>query len=289
MRQKYKLNRTIHDWRMFAENSEVMNLEKLCEETCDVVRTVGNFIRGERKTFSISKVEYKGLNDMVSYVDKTAEQKLVHALGSLLPSSGFITEEKTTSIHGDEYNWIIDPLDGTTNFVHGVPCFCISVALMHHQKLVIGVVYEINLDECFYAFEHGGAFLNGNKIHVSEVKDLKGSLLATGFPYSDYHRMKPYMEVFNHFIYNTHGLRRLGSAAADLVYVACGRFEGFYEYGLNAWDVAAGALIVLEAGGKVSDFSGADHYVFGKEIIATNKLVFDEFLSVLHEKFKASH
>jgi len=266
-----------------------MQLEKLCTDVCEAVRTTGNFIREERKTFSASKVEYKGLNDLVSYVDKTAEQQLVDALSRLLPSSGFITEENTNNTRSESYNWVIDPLDGTTNFVHGVPCFCISVALMLREKLVLGVIYEINLDECFYAFENGGAFLNGKKISTSATGELKRSLIATGFPYSDYHRMKAYMEVFDHLMYNTHGLRRLGSAAVDLAYVACGRFEGFYEYGLNAWDVAAGALIVREAGGIVTDFSGGDNYVFGKEIIAVNKNIYDEFLNVVNEKFKASH
>jgi len=262
-----------------------MDLEKLCADVCTAVRATGGFIREERKTFSQSKVEYKGLNDLVSYVDKNAEQKIVKELSRLLPSSGFITEENTNNTRGEEFNWIIDPLDGTTNFVHGVPCYCISVALMKNDRLVIGVVYEVNLDECFYAFENGGAWLNGKRISVTEIASLEKSLLATGFPYSDYHRMKPYMEVFDYLMYNTHGLRRLGSAAADLAYVACGRFEGFYEYGLNAWDVAGGALIVKEAGGTVTDFSGEENYLFGKEIIATNKNIFNEFIEVVKSKF----
>jgi myo-inositol-1(or 4)-monophosphatase len=151
---------------------------------------------------------------------------------------------------------------------------------------VLGVIYEINLDECFYAFENGGAFLNGKKISVSSVAKLSDSLLATGFPYSNYERMTPFMEVFDYCLRNTHGLRRLGSAAADLAYVACGRFEGFYEYGLNAWDVAAGVIIVKEARGKVSDFSGGKNSVFGKEIIACNSNVFEEFLVVVKQKFR---
>jgi len=265
-----------------------MDLEKLCAGVSEAVKATGNFIRGERKTFNMSNVEYKGLNDLVSYVDKTAEQQLVNAFSELLPSSGFITEENTINTRGAEYNWIIDPLDGTTNFVHGVPCYCISVALLQKDKLVLGVVYEVNLDECFYAFENGGAWLNGNRIRVSETEVLQQSLLATGFPYSDYKRMKPYMEVFDHLMYNTHGLRRLGSAAADLVYVACGRFEGFYEYGLNAWDVAGGALIVKEAGGVISDFSGGEDFIFGKEIIATNRKIYNEFLEVVKSKFTSS-
>ena len=135
--------------------------------------------------------------------------------------------------------------------------------------------------------QNGGAWLNGKRINVSDKTELKDSLLATGFPYSNYSRMKPYMEVFDYCMKNTHGLRRLGSAAADIAYVACGRFEGFYEYGLNAWDVAAGALIVQEAGGKVCDFNGEDNFLFGKEIITTNASIYNEFLEVVKEKFSA--
>ncbi len=262
-----------------------MELQPLCEQVCGLAKDVGEFIRTERKTFSSASIEYKGNNDMVSYVDKTAEQKLVDGLSKLLPESGFITEENTSNAKGKIYQWIIDPLDGTTNFIHGVPCFCISIALMKEETLVIGVIYEINLDECFYAFENGGAFLNGKRISVSSVSKIKDSLLATGFPYSNYSRMKEYMDVFTHFMHNTHGLRRLGSAAVDLAYVACGRFEGFYEYGLNSWDVAAGAFLVKEAGGKVSDFNGGRNFVFGRELVASNEKVFSEFLSVIQEKF----
>ena len=262
-----------------------MQLQSLCNNVCELAKEVGEFIRTERKTFSSSSIEHKGTNDLVSYVDKTAEQKLVEGLSKLLPESGFITEENTSDKKGKTYQWIIDPLDGTTNFIHGVPCYCISIALIKDDTLVIGVIYEINLDECFYAFENGGAFMNGNKISVSSVSKLKDSLLATGFPYSNYSRMKEYMEVFNHFMHNTHGLRRLGSAAVDLAYVACGRFEGFYEYGLNSWDVAAGAIIVKEAGGKVSDFSGGSNFVFGREIAASNEKVYKEFLDIIQQKF----
>jgi myo-inositol-1(or 4)-monophosphatase len=266
-----------------------MNVESICVSVCNVAREAGNFIREERKTFQSSAIEYKGLNDMVSYVDKQAEKMIVASLQQLLPESGFITEEKTTNIKGPVYNWVIDPLDGTTNFVHGIPCFCVSIALMKNESIVIGIVYEINFDECFYAYENGGAFLNGNKISVSSVAELKQSLMATGFPYSNYSRMKAYMNVFNHLMHHTHGLRRLGSAAADLVYVACGRFEGFYEYGLNSWDVAAGALIVKEAGGLVTDFSGGTDFVFGKEMIASNKVIHHELLTVIADFFSAEH
>lgn len=263
-----------------------MNLEKLCSDVCNIAREAANFIRAERKLFFQSSVEYKGPNDLVTYIDKRTEELLVADLSKLLPASGFITEEDSSRSKADEYNWIIDPIDGTTNFVHGVPCYCISIALIKKEKIVLGVVYEINHDECFYAYEGSGAYLNGKHIAVSETPKLNQSLLATGFPYSNYSRMKQYMEVFDYCMRNTHGLRRMGSAAVDLAYVACGRFEGFYEYGLNAWDVAAGAFIVEEAGGKVSDFSGGKDFIFGREIIATNKNIFDEFLKVVREKFE---
>ena len=262
-----------------------MHLEKITHSSIEVVKQAGEFIRNERKNFNQSAVEYKGFNDLVSYVDKTSEKILVEGLKEIIPESEFITEESTVAQKVAEYRWIIDPLDGTTNFVHGAPCFCVSVALMQNEELIIGIVYEVNLDECFYCWKDGGAYLNGNKISVSKIDSLRKSLLATGFPYSNYSRMKEYMQVFEYFMHNTHGLRRLGSAAADLAYVACGRFEGFYEYGLKAWDVAAGALLVKEAGGKVSDFKGGDDFLFGEEIITTNNLIFAEFLTVVKKEF----
>ena len=258
---------------------------EICREIIKLTAEVRLFIIGERKTFSSSSIERKGHNDLVSYVDKTAEKLLVARLKEICPEAGFITEENTSDKKGDEYCWIIDPLDGTTNFIHGMPCFCISVALVKGKLPVIGVVHELNFDECFYGWEKGGAFMNENKIHVSEVKRLSDSLMATGFPYHNYERMKPYMEIFDYCMHHTHGLRRLGSAAADLAYVACGRFDGFYEYGLNSWDVAGGALIVKEAGGKVTDFEGNDNYIFGSEMVATNSNIAEEFLTIVRQKF----
>lgn len=263
-----------------------MNLETICREAIPCVKEAGAFIREQRKTFSQNVVEYKGFNDLVSYVDKKAEQLLVERLKVIFPEAGFITEENTASASGEEYQWIIDPLDGTTNFVHGLPPFCVSVGLAQNNKVVAGIIYEINLDECFYAWKDGGAWLNGEPIKVSPAKELKKSLLATGFPYTNFTRLKEYMEVFDYCMKNTHGIRRLGSAAVDMAYVACGRFEGFYEYGLNAWDIAAGCIIIEEAGGKIGDFSGGDNFLFGKEIISTNSGIYKEFLGVVKECFR---
>lgn len=262
-----------------------MNLKKKCQEVCAISLEVGAFIRRERLVFSSEHIEHKGLNDLVSYVDKMAEQQLVEALSQLLPESGFITEEETITKKGERYNWIIDPLDGTTNFIHGIPTFAISIALMDEDQLVIGVVYEINRDECFYAWKDGGAYLNDTKISVTTNSNFGQCLMATGFPYSKFERLNNYMGIVKELMKRTHGLRRIGSAAVDLAYVACGRFDGFFEYNLNSWDVAAGALIVQEAGGIVSDFRGENEYVFGKEIVASNKMIAAELRGIIEERF----
>lgn len=265
-----------------------MNLvnSELCESVKQSVAKAVVFIRGERLSFNQNAVEYKGLNDLVSYVDKTAEQILVDELSDLIPDAGFITEENTVNIYDKDYCWIIDPLDGTTNFIHGLNCYCVSVGLMYKNELVLGVVHEVSTDECFYAWKNGGAFCNGKKISVSTISTLSQSLVATGFPYTNYSRMESYMRVFDYCMRNTHGLRRLGSAAVDLVYVAAGRMDSFFEYGLNPWDIAAGCLILKEAGGEVSDFSGGENYLFGKEILATNKSTHAEFLKVISKEFQ---
>ncbi len=255
-----------------------MNLENICQQVIDLTKSVGEFILSEKNNITHLNVEEKGLHDFVTYVDKTSEQELVDGLTKILPEAGFIAEEGTSVKKGDIYNWIIDPLDGTTNFIHGLTPFAISIALMENDKIILGVVHELGLNECFYAWENSPSFLNGEIIKVSEMETIENSLIATGFPYYDYKRIKPFLESLEYFMENSHGVRRLGSAATDLVYVACGRFEAFYEYSLSPWDVAAGAFIVQQAGGKVSDFKGENNYIFGKEIIATNNFVFDNFL-----------
>lgn len=245
-------------------------MQQLLQDVIVLVKDTGEFIRQEFSKFDESKIEYKGKNDLVSYVDKAAEKMLVKGLEQVLPGSGFVAEEGTSTKRSDIYNWIIDPLDGTTNFTHGIPVFAVSVALMKRGELTLGVVYEVNRDECFHATKGGGAFLNHMPIRVSEIKTLDRALLATGFPYYDFEQMNHYLDIINDLMHETHGLRRMGSAAVDLAYTACGRFEGFFEYNLNAWDVAAGALIVQEAGGKVTDFKGGRDFLFGREIAAGN-------------------
>ncbi len=259
---------------------------QICQVVCDIARDAGAYIREELPLLSASDIERKSLNSYVTHVDTTAEKRIVKALEEILPEAGFIVEEESIDKKGYDHKWIVDPLDGTTNFIHGVPCFSVSIALMHRDEMMIGVVYEVMQDECFYAWKGGGAYLNDNPIRVSETTSLKESLLATGFPYHDYSQLNEYMELFTWCLRNSHGVRRFGSAAVDLAYVACGRFDGFFEYGLNPWDVAAGSLIVKEAGGAVSDFSKKDNFVFGKEILAVNSAVYQELSKKIKSVFK---
>jgi myo-inositol-1(or 4)-monophosphatase len=222
---------------------------------------------------------------MVSYVDKTAEIALVKGLRILLPEAGFVTEEKTASIAGEQYDWIIDPLDGTTNFIHGLPTYAISIALQCDGELVLGVVYEINRDECFSAWKNGGAYLNDKQISVSKASAIENTLLATGFPYYEFGRLDAYLAVLKELMQRCHGVRRIGSAAIDLAYVACGRFDGYFEFNLNSYDVAAGIVLVREAGGQVFDFTGGNNSIERREMLATNGLISDELLLILEEKF----
>ncbi len=247
-----------------------MDFKPILKQTLAAVKDTGNFIQKEAKKFKATSIEYKGKNDLVSYVDKEAEKMLVSRLKEILPEAGYITEEGTASDIGkaEQYNWVIDPVDGTTNFVHGLPFYAISVGLMQQDKVVLGVIYEPTRDEYFYGCEGTKAYLNAEEISVSPIQNLSESLLATGFPYSKFIEMPAYLKVIEDLMQKTHGLRRMGSAALDLAYVACGRFEGFFEYNLKPWDVAAGAFLVQKAGGFITTFSGTKNYIFGGELVA---------------------
>ena len=205
---------------------------------------------------------------------------IVQELKKLLPEAGFITEEATIDQEKKNYTWVIDPLDGTTNFVHGIPNYCVSIGLMNGDDIVSGVVYEVANDECFTAWKDGGAYLNNEVIHVSDASRIDDCVFATGFPIHNFKHINEYLAILNELMKNTHGLRRMGSAAADMAYVACGRYGGFFEYNLNPWDVAAGVILVKEAGGSVTDFGGGNHFLFGKEL-ACGGNVHAELLNVI--------
>lgn len=254
---------------------------RICEE-------VGEFIRKEAEVFDHSRIEQKtSFNNLVSYVDKEAEKMLVSSLRQIVPEAGFITEEGTVeqAAQGD-YHWVIDPLDGTTNFLHGMPVYAISVALTFRNEPVVGVIYHIVTRETFHAVVGDHAYCNDKRIHVSNVTTISESLLATGFPYHQNEKASAYLDIIKLLLEKTHGIRRLGSAAIDLAYVACGKLEGFFEYNLNPWDVAAGILIVRQAGGAVSDFTGGNNMLYGKELCATNGKIQKEMLAVIEHHWK---
>jgi myo-inositol-1(or 4)-monophosphatase len=261
-------------------------LELLCKKSREVIIKTGQFLKKESGKVSQKQIEEKSLNSLVSYVDKHAEFQLVEGLQKLLPEAVFLTEEETIRQEVGEYQWIIDPLDGTTNFLHQVPCFAVSVALYQYENPLIGIVYEPNHNECFYAWQNGGAWLNDKPIKTSGTKVLKDALIATGFPYRDYSRIEPYFKVFHQLMKGTRGIRRYGAAAVDLAYVACGRFDAFFEYGLSPWDVAAGILLVKEAGGFVCDFNRNENYLHGGEMVACNAQIFNETMDIVSNAFE---
>jgi myo-inositol-1(or 4)-monophosphatase len=262
-----------------------MNLAALEKNVIEVCQEVGAFMSKEQEGFDLSKIEQKGSSsNLVSYVDKESERRLVEKLSAYLPGSGFIAEEGTDKTGTNEYRWIIDPLDGTTNYLHGLPLYAISIGLQRNEQTILGIVYDVSHNECFHAIEGHQAKCNGKEIKVSSIKTLEESLLATGFPYYHSEKKEDYLEIIKVFLENTHGIRRLGSAAIDLAYVACGRLEGFFEYSLKAWDVAGGAFLVQQAGGTVSDFKGGSNYIFGGELCASGH-VHAEMLQVIQEKW----
>lgn len=250
------------------------------------LKETGKFIFTEAGKFDIRQAEEKGKNDFVSYVDKGSEEMLVQKLSLIMPEAGFITEEGTSTKEAPEYYWIIDPLDGTTNFLHRLPPYAISVALVKNNETVAGVVLEVTNNELFSAWKGGGSWLNGNPIYVSKPVLLADSLIGTGIPCIDFSRLENYFNTLKQLSRRTHGIRRFGAASVDLCYVATGRYDGFFEYSLKRWDVAAGILIVREAGGRVSDFSGNEKNLTGSEIIASNNIIFPEFFEIVSKFMK---
>lgn len=253
-----------------------MNLEKMCSEVKDTVKKTGKSIRRKRKNNSQLTIEKKGEHDYVTHLDKLSEKKLVEKLKRIFPSAGFITEENTIQPSAQKYNWIIDPIDGTTNFIHDVSPYAISVALAEEDKIILGVVYEITLDELFYTWNNAPSYLNGKEIHVSSSRNFSKALVATGFPYTRTKRIKNILRTMEYFLIHCQDIRRFGSAATDLCYVACGRFDIYYEGYLNIWDVAAGIILVKNAGGVVTDFNGKENYK--RDIVATNKFLLEHTL-----------
>jgi myo-inositol-1(or 4)-monophosphatase len=258
----------------------------ITDKVIELSTLVAAYIEKESLDFSKDTVETKSKNDFVSYVDQEAERLLVKGLTEIFPEAGFVTEEGTAHETGEDYLWIIDPLDGTTNFIHGSTPYAISIALTYKQEPIVGVIYEITRKEIFYAWKGSKAYLDGKEIHVSTTDKLPEALIVTGRPH---HYMERYPELLNsvdYFLKNTHGLRLSGSAASDLAYVACGRYDGRYEFNLKPWDIAAGVLIIQQAGGRISDFNGESDYFKNGSVLASNAGIFEEFKTVIGGFFK---
>lgn len=252
------------------QKSELRNyLITLCEK-------VAGFIKEELDKVSASDIEEKELNSLVSYVDKQAEEMIVSALREITPEAGFITEEDTEDEITKAQTWIVDPLDGTTNFLKKIPHFSISVALMEGDEITLGIVYEVMLDVAYTAIKGIGAWENDRSIRVSTTDKLSDAIVVTGFPYSKDQNMQSSFDILKFCILNCRGIRRLGSAALDLAYVASGKIDIYYEKSLNIWDLAAGVLLVQEAGGKVADYEGGTNYLNAGSIISTNGHLHDK-------------
>lgn len=250
-----------------------MNLSGLEKDVISLCEEVGEFMNKESENFDLSKIEQKGsFSNLVSYVDKESEKRLVARLSELLPGAGFLAEEGTETKGTNDYRWIIDPLDGTTNYLHGLPIYAISIGLQRKDKTVLGIVYDVSHKDCYHAIENNPAYCNQKEIRISPINKLEESLLATGFPYYHLDKRENYLDIIKIFLEKTHGIRRLGSAAMDLAYVACGKLEGFFEYNLSPWDVAGGTFIVQQAGGIVTDFKGGENFLHGGELCAGGKV-----------------
>ncbi|MFZ1678947.1 MAG: inositol monophosphatase family protein [Saprospiraceae bacterium] len=245
-----------------------MDIKLILDDVLKVAAEASDFIHSQAGKVKEQDVEIKSRNSLVSYVDKEAEKILVSGLSKIINGSGFITEEETVSQIQSEYTWIIDPLDGTTNFLQQIPCYSVSIGLMHDDVLVLGIVRDVERNETFYAWKGGGAWCNGKRIHVSARTDVSDAVVATGFPYASRDVLPQLTSLFDYFLKNARGIRRLGSAAIDLAYVACGRFDAYYETTLNAWDIAGGVILVEEAGGVVTGFSGKRDMLKTGQIIA---------------------
>ncbi len=227
-------------------------------------------------------ISSKGRNDFVTEVDKQAESIIIDILHKAYPNHGILAEESGKQ-GDDEYQWIIDPLDGTTNFLHGFPQFAVSIALKHKAILDQAVVYDPLRQELFTASKGCGAHLNNRRIRVSSQKTLEGALLGTGFPFQDQERLELFLKTFRAFFPMTAGIRRAGAASLDLAYVACGRLDGFWEFGLKEWDMAAGSLLILEAGGMTGDMAGKQSYINSGNIVTGNPKIYDEMITKLAE------
>ena len=258
-------------------------MDDLREVLLDATKEAGKIIL--QYFDGIFKIDHKdGINNLVTEVDKLSEDKIIKVIRKSFPTHSIISEEVGEMMKPSDYQWIIDPIDGTVNFAHGIPICCVSIGVLHNNELILGTVYNPMMNELFFAEKGKGATLNGQPIKVSAKSNFKTAFLVTGFPYNWPESEQHPIKVFEKLILEGLPIRRLGSAAIDLCWVACGRFDGFWEYNLQAWDVAAGYLIVQEAGGTITNFEGEPVDVFTKQTLATNGLIHDAMVDVIKKK-----
>ena len=263
--------------------AQTPDMHPMLSTAVKAARRAGSVINRGARDLDRLTITAKGPKDFVSEVDRAAEAAIVDVLHATYPDHAILAEEGTAKgANADaEYLWIIDPLDGTTNFLHGFPQYCVSIALQHKGQITQGVIYDPVRNDLFTATRGRGAFLNDHRMRVSRRQHLRDCLIGTGFPFRDGSDVDTYLEMMRTMMIETAGLRRPGSAALDLAYVAAGYYDGFWEIGLNAWDVAAGSLLILEAGGLVGDLLGDNAYLYGGQVIAANPKIFAQIIKVL--------
>ena len=278
------------------KTADMENLQQITRRVCGIAREAGAYIRKEREGFSVERVERKHAHDYVSYVDKGSEARIVKALRELVPEAGFITEEGLATHADEQLLWVVDPLDGTTNFIHGFAPYAVSIALIRGKEILLGVVYEVCADECFYAWQGGGAFLDGScgtdggrcepdggrceRLHVGQ-SSIGDALLCLQLPYNSDTYKPVIRQLIQHFYGNVGSIRMIGSAAMALCYVAAGRLDAYAERYIGQWDYMAGALIVMEAGGRVTSYDGDDCFMQGDSVVATNGVVHEDLMKGL--------
>lgn len=287
----------------FVHSADSRKLPAMLNIAIKAAIQAGNIINNaaNQLQFIDLQIEKKGQYDFVTAVDKLAEKTIIDIIQKYYPTHNILAEETGEIIYKNEnennnaennqnnandeeqaiYQWIIDPLDGTTNFIHGLPNYAVSIAIRKDETTIFAVVFDPNRNELFTATKGAGAFLNNRRIRVSKATHLNNSLIGTGFPYRDFSNLEQYLSIFKNLCKSSAGLRRPGAATLDLCNVACGRTDGFFEFGLKPWDIAAGSLIVSEAGGLIGDFSGNENYLFKGDIIAANPKIFHELIQII--------
>ena len=253
---------------------------RMLQTATEAARIGGAILLQEFGNLRESQVGLKGKGDYVTELDRRSEQAIVQRIKKTFPDHAFLAEESGEEARNSPYRWIVDPLDGTANYVQSIPIYGISIALMKDAEILTGVIYDPNREEMFWAEKGRGAFLNGRPIHVSSKEDMAYSMLASGFPWRSKTLLDPYMRCFKQLFLAAAGIRRMGAATIDLAYTACGRFDGFWEMRLGPWDIAAGILLVQEAGGVVTDFSGGNGYLASGNVVAGNPAIQSQILDV---------